>query len=87
MVDLACRQKGVIGARMTGGGFGGCTINLVDAADSAEFQRRVAAEYHAATGLRPDIYVCKASQGAGPVDRPAGMSAVGSGQGSAARHD
>jgi galactokinase len=49
---------------MTGGGFGGCTINLVDAAKSAEFQQRVSAEYAAATGLQPDLYICKASQGA-----------------------
>jgi galactokinase len=71
MVDLACQQKGVFGARMTGGGFGGCTINLVNAADSLEFQRRVAAEYRSATGLNPDIYVCKASLGAGPADAQA----------------
>ena len=67
MVDLASRQKGVFGARMTGGGFGGCTINLVDAADSLDFRRNVAAAYRAATGLNPDIYLCKASQAAGPA--------------------
>ena len=71
MVDLACRQKGVFGARMTGGGFGGSTINLVNAADSDEFRRRVAAAYHSATGLNPDIYVCRPAQGAGVVDLPA----------------
>jgi galactokinase len=87
MVDLACRQQGVIGARMTGAGFGGSTINLVNAADSAEFQRRVAAAYHAATGLSPDMYVCKAAPGVGPVCLPAGDSAARAGQGSAARHD
>ncbi len=70
MVDLACRQDGVFGARMTGGGFGGCTINLVDEADSPDFQRRVAAAYRSATALLPDIYVCEASQGAGPVGLP-----------------
>ncbi len=67
MVELACEQKGVFGARMTGGGFGGCTINLVNAADSLEFQRRVAAAYQSATGIKPDIYVRTAAQGAGPV--------------------
>ena len=71
MVDLARRQKGVFGARMTGGGFGGSTINLVNAADSDEFRRRVAAAYHSATGLNPDIYVCRPAQGAGVVDLPA----------------
>jgi galactokinase len=64
MVELASKQPGVLGARMTGGGFGGCTINLVAAADAPEFQQRVAAEYAAATGIRPDIYACEASEGA-----------------------
>jgi galactokinase len=64
MVEIAVRQRGVLGARMTGGGFGGCTINLVDASHAQEFQQQVAASYTSATGLRPDIYVCQASQGA-----------------------
>ena len=68
MVDLAVKQKGVFGARMTGGGFGGCTINLVKAVDSDEFRRRVGQEYEAATGLIPNIYVCEASQGAEKVE-------------------
>ena len=63
MVEIADRQRGVHGSRMTGGGFGGCTINLVDVEHSAEFQRRVAEAYHSATGLSTDIYRCKASQG------------------------
>jgi galactokinase len=64
MVEIAGRQPRVYGARMTGGGFGGCTINLVDVEHAAEFQGRISAEYEAATGLRPDIYICEASQGA-----------------------
>jgi galactokinase len=63
MVEIADRQPGVYGARMTGGGFGGCTINLVDKDHSSAFRRAVAAEYRAATGLQPDVYVCHASQG------------------------
>jgi galactokinase len=68
MVELASRQPGVFGARMTGGGFGGCTINLVSAAKSGEFRRQVGAEYEAATSLKPNIYVCDASQGAEMVE-------------------
>jgi galactokinase len=64
MVEIAGRQRGVYGARMTGGGFGGCTINFVDVEHAAEFQRRVSAEYESAIGLHPDIYICEASQGA-----------------------
>ena len=71
MVEIASRQPGVYGARMTGGGFGGCTINLVSAAEAPEFQRRVAAEYAGSTGIRPDIYICEASQGAEPIDASA----------------
>jgi galactokinase len=67
MVEIASRQAGVYGARMTGGGFGGSTINLVDASETVEFRRRVAAEYESATGMRPDIYVCETSSGVGAV--------------------
>jgi len=65
MVELAMQQRGVLGARMTGGGFGGCTINLVQAVESDRFCERVAEGYQAAIGRRPDIYVCEASNGAG----------------------
>jgi galactokinase len=64
MVDLAIQQEGILGARMTGGGFGGCTINLVRAAHSEEFRIRVSDAYRRATGLRPEIYISEPSQGA-----------------------
>jgi galactokinase len=64
IVDIAAKQAGVYGARMTGGGFGGCTINLVERADAAEFKRHVAAEYYSSTGMHPDIFICDASKGA-----------------------
>jgi galactokinase len=64
MVEIAMSQPGVLGSRMTGGGFGGCTISLVDVAYSDEFCKFVGEGYEAATGLHPDIYVCEASQGA-----------------------
>ncbi len=63
MVEIASRQPGVYGARMTGGGFGGCTINLVATEQSAEFKNQVAKAYHSATGHEPSIYLCQASQG------------------------
>jgi galactokinase len=64
MVEIAAKQKGVFGARMTGGGFGGCTINLVGNAHAEEFKRNVAAEYSKQTGITPTIYICQASAGA-----------------------
>jgi galactokinase len=71
MVEIAGRRRGVYGARMTGGGFGGCTINLVDAEHAEEFRARVSADYEAAMDLRPDIYICDASQGAELVETAA----------------
>jgi galactokinase len=67
MVELARQVEGVYGARMTGGGFGGCTINLVKAETVEQFKRAVARGYEEATGLVPEIYVCHAAQGAEEV--------------------
>lgn len=64
MVDLAVSAEGVYGARMTGGGFGGCTINLVDAEYVASFTRTVGEGYEHITRLKPEIYICEASRGA-----------------------
>jgi galactokinase len=64
MVEIAVAQPGLIGARMTGGGFGGCTINLVESAAVSNFKRNVAEEYSSKTGLTPEIYVSPASEGA-----------------------
>lgn len=64
LVDLASRTSGVLGARLTGAGFGGCTINVVETRALAEFQSRVLAEYQNATGKTPRMYVCRAAHGA-----------------------
>jgi galactokinase len=64
MVEIAWRHNSVFGARMTGGGFGGCTINVVrpDAVD--DFSNEVTKEYRAATNIDPDVYVVRADNGA-----------------------
>ena len=67
MVDLANQVDGVLGARMTGGGFGGCTINLVKAESCAEFTDSVAREYETATGVAPEIYVSRTAAGVNEV--------------------
>jgi galactokinase len=64
LVELASSSVGVYGARMTGGGFGGCTVNLVRAAASMSFQENIAQAYREATGITPEIYVCEPAQGA-----------------------
>ncbi|MBC7236108.1 MAG: galactokinase [Chloroflexi bacterium] len=63
MVEAAWRQEGVLGARMTGAGFGGCTVNLVRQEAADRFAVRVAQEYTRATGLVPEIYICRAEEG------------------------
>lgn len=67
MVALARDLPGCYGARMTGGGFGGCTVNLVRAADAENFAAALAEQYDAATGCHPQVYVCRASEGAGEL--------------------
>ncbi|HWY69520.1 MAG TPA: galactokinase [Terriglobales bacterium] len=67
MVEIAIRQAGIYGARMTGGGFGGCTINLVASGHAEAFRKHVAAEYSQATGLRPDVYITSAADGVASV--------------------
>lgn len=67
MVELARKETGVYGARLTGGGFGGCTINLVATENVEQFKRAVAQGYEEATGLIPEIYVCRAAEGAEEV--------------------
>jgi galactokinase len=67
MVELARTVDGVYGARMTGGGFGGCTVNIVAVEHVEEFSKRVAESYEQAMKLKPDIYVCSASNGAEEV--------------------
>jgi len=64
MVELAQGVEGVLGARMTGGGFGGCTVNLVEHQQIDHFKSVVAAGYQRETGLTPEIYVCSAVKGA-----------------------
>jgi galactokinase len=68
MVDLADNVAGVIGARMTGGGFGGCTINLVQTDVVDSFKEVVRQGYAKTTRREPEIYVCSAAQGAERVE-------------------
>jgi len=67
MVEIAGSQNGVLGARMTGGGFGGCTVNLVEHAAVGPFVTAVGREYEKRTGLKPDIYSLEAAEGAEAV--------------------
>jgi len=68
MVEIAWETEGVLGARMTGGGFGGCTVNLVKENKVAEFEREIFKRYREKTGISPEIYVCQAGKKAGKIE-------------------
>ncbi|MGH9732256.1 MAG: galactokinase, partial [Candidatus Acidiferrales bacterium] len=63
MVALAKQIPGLFGARMTGAGFGGCTINLVQPKDAGEFAAKLAKSYEEEMRVKPDVYACRASDG------------------------
>jgi len=67
MVESAQRLPGLIGARLTGGGFGGCTVNLVQVDRAEDFATSLHDEYRAATGIDAEIYRSHASAGAHAV--------------------
>ena len=64
LVDLASREPACVGARLTGGGFGGCTVNLVQASEAEGFGMRLLKGYLAATGIAAELYHCHAAAGA-----------------------
>jgi galactokinase len=68
MVELAQDLPGLIGARLTGGGFGGCTINIVRKEEAAGFAKSLAERYEKATGIHPQIHICHASAGAHQIE-------------------
>lgn len=64
LVDAAMQIEGVYGSRMTGGGFGGCTVTMVRGDAATEFQGQIAKAYEARFGVTPTIYPCRPSDGA-----------------------
>jgi len=72
MVGVASSIPGVHGARMTGGGFGGCIVVVADRAGVDEVAAGIREGYEAATGLRPDVWISAAGRGVStwPASRP-----------------
>jgi galactokinase len=64
MVNIAQSIEGCYGARLTGAGFGGCTVNLIANEQAGHFAQTLARGYESETGLRPEIYITRASNGA-----------------------
>ncbi|PYX48139.1 MAG: galactokinase [Acidobacteria bacterium] len=67
MVDSAQDLPGFYGGRMTGGGFGGCTVNLVREKNAEDFAAQIRERYRTATGITPLVYLCSAQDGAGEL--------------------
>jgi len=65
LVDIASAVKGVVGARMTGAGFGGCAIAIVEKGREKDLEEAVLKYYPERTGIEPEIYISEPSQGAG----------------------
>ena len=63
LVEAAWEAEGVIGARMTGAGFGGCTVSIVKDEFIESFKKSVGEKYTAKTGLVADFYVAKIGDG------------------------
>ena len=70
MTAIARGLPGCCGARMTGAGFGGCTVNLVEAAAVEAFSQRLLAEYKDRTGLRGEVIASSPGDGAGVLALP-----------------
>lgn len=67
-MELALAFDGVYGSRITGGGFGGCTVTLVRASAAEALMQHLAEVYLAATGLRADAFVTRPGAGAGRLE-------------------
>ena len=70
MVEIAAAVPGVVASRMTGGGFGGCTVSLVLHGAEEALRDEVLRIYPARTGLTPKVYSAAAVDGAGEVSLP-----------------
>ncbi len=68
LVEIAATQAGCLGARLTGAGFGGCTVNLVQSEFVDDFIANLTEQYHTRTGKDAKVYCCQASAGARVVD-------------------
>jgi galactokinase len=67
LVDTALTLPGVLGSRMTGGGFGGCTVTMLRVDAAPAFREAIAQSYNARYGITPATYPCDPSDGAGEI--------------------
>ena len=74
LVAIAMQQSECFGARITGGGFGGCSVNIVRADGTERFVATLRREYAAKTGIDPDCFVCAPSDGAFALAKKEGVA-------------
>ena len=67
LVRIALTLDGCLGSRLTGGGFGGCTVSLVEAARAEAFAGKLHQRYLQETGVEAQVFLCEIADGAGPV--------------------
>ncbi len=70
MAEAAQTAEGCFGARLTGGGFAGCAVALVERAATRAFEGSVAGAYRERTGLTCEVFVCRASDGVSVLPLP-----------------
>jgi galactokinase len=69
LVDLSVQTPGVVAARLTGAGFGGCTVNLVEAGRAEAAAAEILERYRDASGRQGRAWVSSPADGAGPAER------------------
>ena len=69
MAEITRKQEGVLGSRMIGGGFGGCTLSLVESVEAPDLIENVSREYQYKIGVMPEIYRFSISEGVSEIDQ------------------
>jgi galactokinase len=64
LVELAKKEEGTAGARMTGAGFGGCTVNIVKTDRVKDFAKNIRKSYKEVSGLTAEVYISNPADGA-----------------------
>jgi galactokinase len=67
LVEIAQALPGCLGSRLTGGGYGGCTVSLVDGEAAETFAEALQSGYQERTGMLGDVFICEIADGAGAV--------------------
>ena len=64
LIEVAEKSPGFLGGKLSGAGWAGCTVNLVEPSQADAFAEAIRSGYSARTGLVPDVHICHAADGA-----------------------